>query len=394
MLALNAGRVVSVDHLIRVLWDDDPPARAAMALQSMISRLRRVLGTQPSDDGAAVRILTRPPGWVLDLEAEAVDATRFAAGIAEGRRLLSVGEPATAAQVLSETLALWPGQAAGQLEIADFAREDAAALEQARLDACELLFTAQLTTGETQVVVEEARRFVAENPFRERAWMSLSLGLYRGGRQADALAAIAELRTTLADGLGLDPSTEVAALEQQILSHNSGLQGTPDPLAFGVSPGTRRNAIVAGHQAPANNDNPTPAPEPAVVGRADVFALLDEVLAQAASGRGRVVLVQGVAGIGKSTVLRALDSRAGGEGVVVIHGAGVSESPAFWPWLTVVRELVATLPGLVDSPSVTVLAKIDPAFSSARVARWTAPRGATTWRWVALVCTAPRSTCW
>ena len=51
MLALNAGRVVSVDHLVRVLWDDDPPARATMALQSMISRLRRVLGTQPSDDG-------------------------------------------------------------------------------------------------------------------------------------------------------------------------------------------------------------------------------------------------------------------------------------------------------------------------------------------------------
>ena len=162
--------------------------------------------------------------------------------------------PLTAARVLSETLALWPGQAAGQLEIAEFAREDAAALEQARLDACELLFTAQLATGETQVVVEEARRFVAENPFRERAWMSLSLGLYRGGRQADALAAIAELRTTLADGLGLDPSTEVAALEQQILTHDSGLQGT-----VGCSGGRRVDGqrSVTGttvrREAPASN---------------------------------------------------------------------------------------------------------------------------------------------
>src|SRR3954447_20763288 len=197
MLALNPGRVVSVAHLVRVLWEDDPPDRATMALQSMISRLRRVLGTQGGGGGgtpaSGPRILTRPPGWVLDLEPGAVDATLFVAGIAEGRRLLSVGEPAAAARMLSETLALWPGHAAGQLEIADFAHEDAVGLEQARWDACELLFSAQLAIGEPQAAVEQARRFVADNPFRERAWMSLSVGLYRAGRQADALAAIAEL---------------------------------------------------------------------------------------------------------------------------------------------------------------------------------------------------------
>ena len=106
------------------------------------------------------------------------------------------------------------------------------------------------------------------------------------------------------------------------------------------------------------------APEPDVVGRADVFALLDEVLSQAAGGRGRVVLLQGVAGIGKSTVLRALDSRAAVAGGVVIHGAGVSESPAFWPWVTAVRELVATVPGAVDPSSASALATIDPTLFS------------------------------
>lgn len=364
ILSLNVGRVVSLDHLVRVLWQDDPPAQATMALQSMMSRLRRVLATHGEQDGTAPRILTRPPGWLLQLEAGHVDVTHFRAGVAEGRRLLSVDEPATAARVLREALGLWPGGAAGRLEIADFAPEDAVWLEQARLDACELLFTADLARGDAQVVVEEARRFVADNPFRERAWMSLSVAQYRSGRQADALATIAELRTTLADGLGLDPSTEVEALERQILTHDTALERTPRAEIAALATGmpTHESSVPGGG---SEHDSPVAEPGHAVVGRADVFALLEEVLSQAARGRGRVVLVQGVAGIGKSTVLRALDSRAAVAGGVVIHGAGVSEAPAFWPWVTAVRELVATVPGLVDLSATTALAMIDPALFAA-----------------------------
>jgi len=361
ILALNVGRVVSLDHLVRVLWEDDPPARATMALQSMISRLRRVLATYGEEGGGAPQILTRPPGWLLQLEADHVDATQFRAGIDEGRRLLSVDQPAAAARVLRDALGLWPGRAAGRLEIADFAPEDAVGLEQTRLDACEQLFTADLAAGDTQVVVEEAGRFVADNPFRERAWMSLGLALYRSGRQADALATIAELRRTLADGLGLDASTEVLALERQILTHDSVLDAAPSAVVAAHSTGDLQPGTVAPGAGGGADDEPVAAPETAVVGRADVFALLDEVLAQAARGRGRVVLVQGVAGIGKSTVLRALDFRAAVAGGVVIHGAGVSEAPAFWPWVTAVRELVAMVPGLVDPTSTSALATIDPA---------------------------------
>src|SRR4051812_26203468 len=152
ILALNVGHVVSLDHLVRVLWEDDPPAQATMALQSLVSRLRRVLRNFEQGVTAA-QILTRPPGWVLDLEAEAVDASRFRAGIVEGRRLLAEGQPVAAAGVLREALTLWSGPAADELEIARFAPEDAVEFEQARLDASELLFTADLASGGTQLVV-------------------------------------------------------------------------------------------------------------------------------------------------------------------------------------------------------------------------------------------------
>jgi predicted ATPase len=188
--------------------------------------------------------------------------------------------------------------------------------------------------------------------------MSLSLALYRSGRQADALAAIAELRTALADGLGLDPSPEVSALERQILLHDEALYPAPRSVV------DRQAAAGAASASPGTAERrstPEDPAAPAIVGRGEVFAVLDEVLAQASRGRGRVVVVEGVAGIGKSTVLHAVDARAAVRGGVTIHGAGATESPAFWPWVTAVRELVAHVPGLVDRSSTSALATIDPA---------------------------------
>src|SRR5437763_519187 len=76
------------------------------------------------------------------------------------------------------------------------------------LTATEALLSADLAAGRSAQVVEEARRFVEENPYRERAWCALMLALYRQGRQAEALAAAQQLRAALSDGLGLDPSPE------------------------------------------------------------------------------------------------------------------------------------------------------------------------------------------
>jgi len=50
LLALDVGRVVSLDRLILELWRDEPPAQATMALQSYVSRLRRVLVKPAADD--------------------------------------------------------------------------------------------------------------------------------------------------------------------------------------------------------------------------------------------------------------------------------------------------------------------------------------------------------
>ncbi len=84
VLALEPGRVVSVDRLVEALWPGDPPETAAHAIQVYVSQLRKALG--------AKTLVTRPPGYALEVEPEHVDVHRFARLLAEGRAAL---EPRT-----------------------------------------------------------------------------------------------------------------------------------------------------------------------------------------------------------------------------------------------------------------------------------------------------------
>ncbi|MDX6299089.1 MAG: hypothetical protein QOF53_303 [Nocardioidaceae bacterium] len=357
-LALNAGRVVSLDRLISELWSDEPPARATMALQSIVSRLRRILAAVPSDGLPPARIVTRPPGWVLELPPENVDAVEFSALAREGADLLAAGRPQAAAQRLRQALDLWTDPALGGLDPGQLPWNEGSRLEQLRLDTTEVLLSADLAAGQDLRVAEESLRFVTENPFRERGWLALMLALYRSGRQADALAAAARLRAVLSEELGLDPSLEVRELEAAILRQDPSLHSGPRGRV-GVPESSDVRLGGGGRSA---GDSAAP-----IAGRDDVLAILDEVLVQAGAGRGRAVLVEGSAGIGKSTILRALDGLSSAGGGRTLHGNGVASeagAPALWPWVGILRELLAQFPDLVGSAATATLAQLDPALAT------------------------------
>src|SRR5512133_2034934 len=101
MLALDAGTVVSAGRLIEGVWEE-PPETAATALQGHVSQLRRVLG-----EGA---IVTRAPGYLLDVAPEAVDAVRCERALERARGQLADGDAAAAAATLRDALALWRGE--------------------------------------------------------------------------------------------------------------------------------------------------------------------------------------------------------------------------------------------------------------------------------------------
>ena len=72
VLLLNANQVVSVDALIEALWDEEPPPDARGLLRGCVTRLRRTL----SGDGAHA-LVTRPPGYLLDVRPGELDLDRF-----------------------------------------------------------------------------------------------------------------------------------------------------------------------------------------------------------------------------------------------------------------------------------------------------------------------------
>ncbi len=176
-----------------------------------VHSLRKVLG--------ADRIVTHTSGYALRVESEELDIERFG-------QLVSAGTRAS----LERALALWRGPALGELATAPFARADAARLEEARLAALEARIAADLSAGRHAELVPELDALVRASPHRERFQAQRMLALYRSGRQADALAAYRDARTAL-DDLGLEPSPELRALEQQILRHDPELAAPSAPMA-------------------------------------------------------------------------------------------------------------------------------------------------------------------
>ena len=209
LLLLEPGRAISSDRLIDELWQDTPPRGAEGTLRVYVSRLRSALG-----DNA---LFARPPGYVLDIEAELVDAWRFERLYREGRDALARGAAGLAADRLGAALALWQGPAFADVRDGGVVADEARRLDELRLVALEERIDAELSLGRHASLVAELERLVAEEPLRERLWRQLVLALYHSERQADALAAYSRARALLSDSFGLDPSEELRALEGAVL---------------------------------------------------------------------------------------------------------------------------------------------------------------------------------
>jgi len=217
LLLLNRDEVVSVDRLFDGLWGESPPPTAAKIVQIYVSRLRRALGS----DGEGP-LLTRPPGYVLQVPPGALDLERFER-LVERARAAAANEPADAAAALREALALWRGPALADVAFEPFAGPEIARLEERRLAALEGRIDAELVLGRHGDLVGELRALVREHPYREGLRARLVLALYRSGRQVEALEAYREARRTLVEELGIEPSPELARLETSILRHDPGL---------------------------------------------------------------------------------------------------------------------------------------------------------------------------
>jgi predicted ATPase/DNA-binding SARP family transcriptional activator len=173
-LAVEPGRTVGTDSLIDAVWGERPPAGAANALQTLVSRLRRVI---PG------RLESLPTGYRLAIANDDVDVGRF-------ERLIATGHPA-------EARTLWRGPPAFH----------PARLTELYLQAVE----------STATDIAELEALIAQYPLRERLRELHLRALVAAGRPAEALAAYETTRSALADALGTDPSPALRDLHAAIL---------------------------------------------------------------------------------------------------------------------------------------------------------------------------------
>ena len=284
VLLVEAGRPVTVDQLIDRVWGADPPQRAAGALYSYLSRLRRAV-----DAAAEVQIERRPSGYVLTVDPQSVDLHRF-------RRLMTLARAAesdhSATELITEALGLWRGE--------PFAGLDTPWLSAMRRLLLGERFAAELDRNDVMLrlgrhgeLLPALAAAVAEHPLDERLAEQSMLALYRCGRQADADAQYRRIRRCLADELGSDPGAALRRLHERILAADPTLVlPVADPRAPEVQP--------AATTVPAQ----LPADVRAFTGRTGELAALDRLLAPPERDEPplTVALLSGTAGVGKSAL--------------------------------------------------------------------------------------------
>ncbi|WP_433721428.1 BTAD domain-containing putative transcriptional regulator [Actinoplanes sp. CA-051413] len=246
-LIAAGGRPVSGDALTAAVWGDDPPASPEVSLQAYVSRLRRALGAEHRE--ALQRV-----GDGYRLTGAETDVAAFEAGVARGRELLDEQRPAEAVRAFDAALRLWRGEAFADLDGAVEVEAARARLGELRLVAVEERLAARLAVGDAPGAVAELTPAVRAEPYRERRWELLILGLYRSARQAEALSALRRIRALLADDLGVDPGPALQSLERRLLAQDPGLllpaRAGPAPRPVTKAPAvTRPLSAFVGREA-------------------------------------------------------------------------------------------------------------------------------------------------
>jgi DNA-binding SARP family transcriptional activator len=369
VLVAAGGDTVSVDRLVDELWGDEPPPRVASSVQAYVSKLRNALEPDRPARAAPRILVTRAPGYALDLPPDRLDATRFASEADEVRTLLHAGRFERAHALAGEALGRWRGDVLADLADEAVARREAPRWHALRLAVAEDRLHAAVELGLHTTAIADLESLVADNPLRERSLGLLLRALYLGGRPVEALERYRAYRAELQEELGLDPGAELQAVEAAILRQDPSLlpsaptagpaddatappdtdapraAGTPQGRPSDASAAADRPTGVTADAAATPTAAAVPADEPdphGLVGRTDELTVGAAFVEDVRAGRPRWLTLVGEPGIGKTRLAEAVADRAADAGVEVAWGRchEDDDAPAYWPWSQLLRGVV------------------------------------------------------
>ncbi len=311
VLLIRAGQVITNDSLVAAVWGEQSPADPTAALQTAVSRLRRVL--QPDGSTGVSVIESVPSGYRLAVDTEQIDWHRFEQSVADAA---AAADPRRIRDLLSEALRMWRGVPYADVEYEEFAQTEIRRLNDLHLEATERLMAARLDLGEHQSGVADLESLVARFPTSEKLWRQLMLALYRSGRQADALRTYHRARSALGTA-GVEPSDEMRQLENRMLIQDPDLDldqdQTPSPAPAPAPPPA----------PPPRTLTNLPAPDTSFVGRHEELARVEQMLTES-----RHVTLVGPGGVGKTRLVTELGHRVMPDypdGVIFVRLGGVED---------------------------------------------------------------------
>ena len=305
---------------------------------------------------APARVLTsRASGYALVSDPDDVDSLRFEARAAEGHRLVAAGQAEAAQGALEAGLVLWRGPALADFAYEPFAQPEAARLEELRAVCLEDRVECDLALGRHAAAIAELETMVGQRPFRERLWAQLMVGLYRAGRQSEALRTYERARRVLRDELGIDPGPGLRRLEADILAQDGSLDRRHSMLDLSAEwprpPGVARPAVARRPEKsiPMPHQLTVATGARPFVGRTEELARLRGLWEEASAGTRRVAVLGGEPGAGKTRLAVELARTALAEGAVVLAGCCDEDlGVPYQPFVQALRHLADHAPDTGD----------------------------------------------
>ncbi|AVT28370.1 transcriptional regulator [Plantactinospora sp. BC1] len=312
MLASQPGRRVGMPEMVDELWPSGPPASAVANLRGYAANLRRLLDGVAAGRGVLVR---RGDGYELGLRPEDVDVFGFVAELREASVALAAGDLAAAERSLGRAEGRWRGPMLAGLPLGPALSARAEAMRELRLGMVEQWAELCLATGRAGAAVMMLRDHLSAHPLREGGHGLLIRALYQEGDVPGALAAFGVARSALVEQLGIEPGAELQRLHQAVLNR--------DPVLDGAGSGPRPR-----DRSTPRDDTESPSPKSAApesagavptrwlprapadfTGRDELVDRLSTAIRRVDPGSSAVLVIDGMAGIGKTAVAVHLAGR-------------------------------------------------------------------------------------
>jgi DNA-binding SARP family transcriptional activator len=326
LLLARVGRPISTSELMDMIWDYELPSSALNVIHKYVGTLRRLLEPAVPARAHGSYLHRRGSAYLFNAAPGALDLVTFRELVETAKEALAERRLDMALDRYVDSLRLWRGRAGGGFTHKSTALPIFAAIDDEFYAACTEAAELAVSLGRPTRVLASLQLAASMAPFHEPVQASLISTLGAAGRQAEALSLFREVRTRLADEIGIDPGPELHAAHRRVLS-----QSPPSPLLARTDQG---------------GDGASVQTAAGLVGRTEELALLRQSVEMAFTGRPALRIVEGEPGVGKTRLVREIATETSRRGALVVWGSCLEGdgTPSMWPWEQTLRPILDSLP--------------------------------------------------